>query len=67
MNNEIPQFQVLIAQRSCEISRIGRAGMGSSVGPIKEVQGELYILVKGGIQGEEKGYASSHGVNSKWK
>lgn len=41
--------------------------MDSSVGPVKEVQGELYILVKMGMQGEENDYTSSHEVNSKWK
>lgn len=47
MNSEISQFQILTAQRSYEISRMGRAGMDSSVGSAKEMRESIYFGKRG--------------------
>jgi hypothetical protein len=47
MKSEISQFQILTAQRSYEISRMGRAGMDSSVGSVKEMRESIYLGKRG--------------------
>lgn len=47
MNSEVSQFQILTAQRSYEISRIGRAGIDSSIGSIKEMRESIYLINRG--------------------